>query len=164
MSLYDGHTTIYSVYFLHEPQYIVSTLALMTISCVYLIRTTDKAQAAGGSFNAVLDRSTDGTGQRRGHAGPASAPTVDRWTGRQQDSPHGAHRAAQRATGTEGRTGGISCPLPMVCPGRGPGCPIANAGGGCLDAVQLTPGPSLGLIGRGTGVCPGHCHGPRLDK
>lgn len=128
MSLPDGHTPIYCVCFLHEPQYIVSTLALMTIYCVYLIRTADRAQAAGAasplarggrgaqvdsvpSFDALpmIDRGHSGPRQDmtdRNGPGTADAPTMDRWTGRQQDGPHGAHRTAQRAKGTEGRTGG----------------------------------------------------------
>lgn len=108
MSLSDGHATIYCVYFLHEPQYIVSTLAVAAVSCVYL---ADRAQAAG------QDRGQDARGGQRaqlrqvprtathGSAGQAETaqgqPTRPRWTDGQGDSrtAHtgrtGAHRGRQ---------------------------------------------------------------------
>ena len=93
--------------------------------------TISEAVPVVDSFDALPDRSTAGAAstrargadghllrrgaqdsgprqRRTGRDGPgaADAPTVDRWTGRQQDGPDGAHRTAQMATGTEGRTGG----------------------------------------------------------
>lgn len=88
------------------------------------------------SFAALPDGSTDSTGQRTAHAG-------------QQDGPDGAHRAAQRATGTEGRTGGRCCPLPMVCPGR---C-TANAVAVPRIDRRAAPGQSK---------APGRCRGRLL--
>lgn len=105
MSLPDGHATIYCVYFLHEPQYIVSTLAVTAISCVYL---TDSGQAAdrqrgrmpeADSFDALPVVDVVPRTAAHGSAGQAETAqgqqTRPRWTDGQGDS-----RTAQT-----GRTG-----------------------------------------------------------
>lgn len=125
MSLPDAHTTIYCVYFRSEHM-------ILCLPSPHSGQATDSGTGSAGAastrgpwwtwcpggqraqgltiFEAVpvvlahLRRAPHDRGKWQDRT--AAAPTVDRWTGRQQDGPDGAHRAAQRATGTDGRTGG----------------------------------------------------------
>ena len=107
LSVYSGHLPIY-VFIKRTHHYILCLLPTeTTIYCVYIPRTADRTRTAGqdqrGRLRPVArcGRGAQDSGPRQhrtGRDGPgaAAAPTVDRWTGRQQDGLDG-HRWPQDA-------------------------------------------------------------------
>ena len=97
----------------------------------------------------------------RGHSGPrqhstahgarrtADAPTVDGWTGRQQDSPHRARRAAQRAAG---RADALTLAVVAAGHRKAPGRPGGGHRGGRVEGSIV--GAVFDQVGRVTAEQP----------